>query len=75
MKDFIFKTINLKIHQLLYLHTVVCEAIRKVILRHSGEASFEFRKSHTFGHLLADGYLFVVRETVQEIIFVRAIEH
>ena len=59
----------------MYLQTVLCEAVREVSLRHGVEASFELRKSHSFGHLPADRYLFVVREAVQEIIFVRVVEH
>jgi hypothetical protein len=39
----------------MYLQTIVCEAVREVSLRHGAEASFELRKSHTFGHLPVDG--------------------
>jgi hypothetical protein len=59
----------------MYLQVVVCKVVRKIILRHGGKAYLELRKSHTFSHLPADIYVFVVWETIQEIIFVCAIEH
>jgi hypothetical protein len=77
IKDFISKSINFKVHnfctfRLLYARL---SATSSFDMSERPASSFELRKSHTFGYLLVDGYLFVVRETVHEIIFVHAIEH
>jgi hypothetical protein len=58
-----------------YLQTVVCKTICEIVLRHGIKADFEFRKTHTSRHLPANGQFFVVRDEVQEIIFVRTVKY
>jgi hypothetical protein len=74
IKDFIYKSINYKVHNF-------C-TFRLLYARLSARSSFDMaeRPASSFGNpiLLAISWqtdLFVVRETVQEIIFVCAIEH
>jgi hypothetical protein len=59
----------------MYLQAFISKAICKVILRHCRQAEFKLRVPHIFHHFSADKDLFIVWQTIKEIILVIATVH
>jgi hypothetical protein len=52
------------------LQAIVREAVRKLVLCHSGQTKLELRKSHVAHHLAANINLIAVEQTIEEVIFI-----
>jgi hypothetical protein len=71
MKYLIFKfKVNFYIFMLLYARLSASSSFEKNL-----KVVFQLRESNAFTYLLANGYFFVIRETVQKIFFITTIEH
>jgi hypothetical protein len=52
------------------LQAIIIEAVRKLILRHSGQTKLKLRKLHFVHHLVANINLLIVGQIVEEVVFV-----